>query len=166
MGDFNKAFAFTIGEEGGYVNNVADPGGATNFGITIATLSAYRGAQCSNEDVQDLTLEEAQDIYRQNYWNIILGDKLPNAIAMATFDGAVNSGTEQSVKWLQRALGTIVDGVVGPNTVRLCISCDILTIANAAIDRRLTFLQTLPEWNVFGDGWSNRIAALRHAIET
>lgn len=67
--------------------------------------------------VQKLTAPERDAIYRRQYWDAIKGDKLPAGVDYVVFDGAVNSGPKQSIKWLQRALGSAyrgqIDGVIG-----------------------------------------------------
>ncbi|MFC0282394.1 glycosyl hydrolase 108 family protein [Camelimonas abortus] len=61
-----------------------------------------------------------QAIYRQQYWEKIRGDDLPPGVDYVVFDGAVNSGVAQSAKWLQRALGVRVDGIIGNATIAAC----------------------------------------------
>lgn len=95
--NFQAAMTLVLREEGGYSNNPADPGRATNFGITLATLSAFRGHQVTDADVKALTLGEAMTIYRANYWNAIKGDQLPSGIDLAVLDYAVNSGPRKGI---------------------------------------------------------------------
>lgn len=161
MGDFDACFNFTLGEEGGFSNLKYDSGGATKYGVTLATLSAHRGYQCTVEDVEGMELGEAKDIYRKNYWLPIAGDKLPQCLALCTFDAAINSGVKQSVQWLQSAVGVKPDGVVGPLTIKATQAHDSADTANELLNMRLSFLKELPEWKYFGKGWSNRLAALR-----
>lgn len=52
-----------------------------------------------------------------HYWSLVKGDSLPPGVSYVVFDGTVNSGVGQSVKWLQRALGIAADGIVGPQTL-------------------------------------------------
>ena len=57
---FDEVFERTIGHEGGYVNNPKDPGGETNWGITIKTAreNGYTGSMKSMSRLQ------AKEIYR------------------------------------------------------------------------------------------------------
>jgi lysozyme family protein len=153
MNHFDQAFEALIGNEGGYSNHPDDPGGATNWGITekVAREYGYTGS------MKDLSQDTAKDIYRHLYW---LGafDRLPYSVAFQLFDGAVNSGVTQSVKWLQQALGVTDDGILGPITMRTAIEMNPwrLTIKYNAI--RLDFLTDLKTWPAFGKGWARRIA--------
>lgn len=115
--NFKKVIPYIFSEEGGYVDNSHDPGGATNMGITIATLSAWRGHPISTSDVMDLTKAEATKIYQQQFWNKIDGDDLPSGIDYAVFDFAVNSGPGRAAKMLQGIVNLPEDGVIGVKTL-------------------------------------------------
>jgi len=144
--------------EGGFVDNPRDPGGATNMGVTRATLYAWRKKPVSVEDVKNLTWLEASDIYKAMYWEPVRGDLLPSGLDYAVVDAAVNSGTVQAVKWLQRSLIVPVNGHLDLLTTHA-----VSTVMNpvAAIQRydaaRLGFLQALRTWPIFGEGWFARV---------
>ena len=65
---FAACLAFTLKYEGGFVDHPADPGGATNLGVTRATLARWRRSPVSTADVKALTRDEAGEIYRRFYW--------------------------------------------------------------------------------------------------
>jgi lysozyme family protein len=153
MNHFDQAFAALIGNEGSYVCHPSDPGGETNWGITekVARKYGYTGT------MKDLSQDTAKEIYRHLYW-LAAFDRLPYSVAFQLFDGAVNSGVTQSVKWLQRALSVKDDGILGPITLRNAVEADpwrLILRFNAA---RLDYLTRLPSWPVFSKGWSRRIA--------
>lgn len=106
--------------EGGYVNDPDDPGGATNFGITIHTLSEVEGRKCTPSDVRALSKSKAKEIYRELYYIKPNIHKVPMELQGSVFDMYVNAGT-RAVKILQETLGLFghnmgVDGVLGPIT--------------------------------------------------
>ena len=153
MGDvFAKAFAIVIGEEGGFTDDAADPGGATKYGISHA---AY-----PNLDIANLTLADAQAIYQRDYWDRIGGDLLDPRLALIVFDAAVNNGISRAGMWLQQALGVPVDGVVGSQTIAAASSCDVPAICTECLARRLHFMTGLATWPTFGMGWSRRLCGL------
>ena len=123
--NLEKSLVYMFGHEGGYVNDPNDPGGPTKYGITWKTLRAYKGLPATKKPVQAdidmvkaLTLDEAEEIYRKNYWNQSGGDLLPAGIDFMTFDFGVNSGPQTAVKNLQRLVKVErVDGVVGVHTL-------------------------------------------------
>lgn len=159
MTAFDRALSFCLAHEGGFVDNPADPGGATNLGITLATLRAWRGAAVTVADVRALKRDEAAAIYRAYYWEPIQGDALPPALALLVFDAAINSGVTRAKSWLQQACGVRVDYRIGPVTLAaaqrggraVCIEFVAL---------RTAYLGALPSWRTFGLGWSRRLAAL------
>lgn len=144
--------------EGGFVNHPRDPGDATNWGITIETLSAYRGNPQTVEDVRNLTKAEARQIYRRKYWAVVRGDDLPAGIDLVTFDPAVNSGVKRGPQWLQRALGVKSDGKVGPITINAALAANHIPVIIKACAIRMGFLQGLSTFSTFGRGWSRRVA--------
>jgi lysozyme family protein len=156
--------------EGGFSNHPDDPGGPTLEGIIQRVYDGYR--QSRGLPTAPLSaamrgspawISERNDIYRRQYWNKIRGDELPIGIDLVVFDGAVNSGPVQSIKWLQRALGVPADGLFGEATmaaIRACNDNDAL-IADIC-GRRLAFLQQLRTWKTFGKGWGSRVANVLH----
>jgi lysozyme family protein len=153
--------------EGGYVIHPIDKGGPTNMGITLATLSAWRGHRQLSADVQRLTKAEAKDIYESEYYVRPGISKLPELIQPVAFDMAVNMGPKQAIKIIQKActlLGRQVkmDGKMGPMTVLAAQSvCDTpKAVLRAITDTRKEFYQKLvdddPKQGVFLAGWMNR----------
>lgn len=156
MKDFDEAFHKLLGHEGGYSNHSKDRGGETMWGVTIAVARAnsYQGA------MKDLPVSKAKEIYKQAYWNPIRADELPAEIRYLVFDAAVNSGVNQAVKWLQRAVGAQEDGVVGKDTLEACKALNGHLIARRMLSARLEFMASLSSWPSFGRGWARRIAGL------
>ncbi len=155
--NFDASLAAVLAHEGGYVDDPRDPGGATNMGITQGTLSDWRGYQVTKQEVRDLTVEEAGQIYKANYWDKIRADELPGGVDYATFDFGVNSGTSRAVKFLQRILGTDQDGVVGPITLKAAWQVPPEDTVNRLCDDRMAWLRTLHHWPTYGRGWTNRV---------
>ena len=115
-----------VGREGGYVNDPDDPGGATNFGVTIHTmrrlgLDLDRDGDIDSADVRGLTRAQAEEIFVQHYFHRPRIAMLPDPLQASVFDMYVNAGGN-AVKILQRLLRDMgqavdVDGVLGPQTV-------------------------------------------------
>lgn len=154
MNDFESAFTALIGNEGGYVDNPKDPGGATRYGVTqrVARKHGYMG------DMRELPLETARAIAKAEYWTPAGCDKLEAHVAFQVFDGAYNSGVAQSVKWLQAAVGATMDGRFGPQTQAMAAAKDPDDVCLMYDAARLLFLASLPTWPTFGRGWARRIA--------
>lgn len=147
---FDECFEKLIGHEGGYVNNPRDPGGETKFGISKRGYPSL--------DIKGLTLAEAKAIYKRDYWNRAHCDELPNGVAFDVFDGAVNSGPGQAIRWLQRAAGVADDGMVGPLTLAAVKRMEPEALQARYNGQRLDFMTRLSTWESFGRGWARRIA--------
>lgn len=112
--------------EGGYVNDPDDPGGATNFGVTIHTmrrlgLDLTGDGRVNAADVKVLTREQAIDIFITHYFEKPRIASLPAGLQATVFDMYVNAGGN-AVKILQRLLrdmdyDIVVDGALGPHTI-------------------------------------------------
>lgn len=167
MGEFKRALDRVLKHEGGYVNHPRDPGGATNKGVTQRTYDAYRtDRKQTSRSVRDISNTEVEAIYRRQYWDKVDGDQLPDGLAYCVFDGAVNSGPSQSIKWLQRSLGKSyrgqVDGIMGSMThAAIRESGNLPRLIDNICDRRLSFLQALSTWSTFGKGWASRVSGVR-----
>jgi len=164
---FKVSLARVLVHEGGYVNHPRDPGGATNQGITQRVYDAYRrGKKLTPRSVRELTAPERDAIYRQQYWDVIWGDKLPTGVDYVMMDGTVNSGPKQAVKWLQRALGSAyrgkVDGIMGLATLAAIEATENhAALIDRICDRRMIFLRALGTWRDFGKGWTRRVQNVR-----
>lgn len=111
-----------VAREGGFVNDPDDPGGATNFGVTIHTLRRLRpGQQIGVNEVRALTREDAIGIYIEHYFRRPRIAELPEPLWPTVFDMYVNAGAN-AVRILQRlfiemGLQIAADGVIGPQTI-------------------------------------------------
>ncbi len=120
--EFLAAVARVLKDEGGFVDNAADPGGATKFGISQRSYP--------NLDIRNLTRDGAIEIYFRDWWEKFRFGELPTGIASKTFDLAVNMGASGAVRCLQRALracGRDVeeDGILGAATFRACMEASL-----------------------------------------
>lgn len=116
-----------VAREGGYVNDPDDPGGATNFGVTIHTMRRL-GLDLNGDgvidamDVRALTRAQAVDIFIRHYFERPRISALPEMLQPSVFDMYVNAGSN-AARILQRLLvqmghDIVVDGVIGPQTIR------------------------------------------------
>ena len=164
---FAPALAAVLRHEGGYSNHPDDPGGPTMRGIIQRVYDGYRrGKGLAVRPVREIEEDELQEIYRRQYWDAIRADELPEGIDYVVFDGAVNSGPGQSVKWLQRALGLPADGEMGAVTLaaaRTAAETAPARLVDDICDRRLAMLKALRTWPVFGRGWGRRVEDVRKA---
>lgn len=154
---FDRALTLVLDLEGGFVHDPRDPGGATRYGITRATLARARGRPASVADVKALTRQEAGAIYRKSYWAEVGGDALPAGLDLAIFDFGVNSGPARAIKALQRALGVEADGRLGPATLAALAARDPASVVRRVTADRLGWMRRLPTWTAFGRGWTARV---------
>lgn len=159
---YDEALRRLLAHEGGYTNHPSDPGGPTNFGITIYDYRKYVKPNATAADVRAMKVDEAKAIYRTKYWAAQRCDELPAGVDYSIFDYGVNSGIGRSGKVLRRIVGlpdnssTVTDQVINAAAKR-----DPKAIIVAINDERLRFLMALKTWPVFGNGWSARIAAVK-----
>jgi len=154
--NFRRCVDIVLEKEGGYVNDPDDRGGPTNMGITFNTLKAWRGTEITEQDVKDLKIEEARNIYQANYWKKLSCDDLPSGVDLVVFDFGVNAGTARSAKLLQRVCGANSDGVIGPITVGAVNSLDAAQVIRRFGELRMDHYRSLSNWTKFGRGWTRR----------
>jgi lysozyme family protein len=165
---FPGCFAAVVAAEGGYSCEREDSGnwtgGACGRGVLRGTKFGISAATYPGLDVQALTLDQAAEIYRRDFWLAVRGDELPGPLALLVFDAAVNNGVGRAARWLQAAAGVTVDGVLGPVTMA-AVASSVAHRGGAALciefmAQRLLFMASLPTWRVFGLGWARRLCAL------
>ncbi len=154
---YDAAMVRVYADEGGYTNDPVDPGGSTNFGITIIDARKYWKSDASAADVRNMPKAVAAGIYRKHYANPMRYDELPAGFDYSVLDAAINSGVGRAPQWAGKALGKPVK-TIG----------DVVPLANAAPDKvaliqkywavRLAFLHSLRTWSHFGGGWGRRCA--------
>lgn len=152
---YDAAMARVYADEGGYTNDPQDPGGATNFGITIHDAHMYWKPDATPLDVRNMPKNVAADIYRKHYANPMRYDDLPAGFDYSVLDAAINSGVGRAPVWAGKALGISAKSIN-----------DVVAPANAAPDKvsiiqkywasRLSFLHSLRTWSHFGGGWGRR----------
>ena len=161
---FGKAFEFTLGAEGGYSNNVLDPGGETKFGICKRDHP--------KEDIKNLTIDRAKEIYYKNYWLPSYCKELSDIgyplVAFTLFDLSVNCGCKTAKILLQKAIGVEADGMIGKQTVNGLKLYKDLDMCNRLLDRRKEYYDLIISKNkkleIFKNGWRARINNLRKKI--
>jgi len=162
--NYDESLKRLLVHEGGYSNHPSDPGGPTNFGITIHDYRKYVNPNATAADVRSMPVETAKRIYREKYWNVQRCDELTGGVDCAVFDYGVNSGIGRSGKVLRRLLGlpdnasAVTDDVIAAVRQR-----DPKVLVAAICDERLAFLRSLGTWPVFGNGWGRRVREVRAA---
>lgn len=120
MALFEPAVEYVLANEGGLVNNSADPGGLTNFGISQT--------EYPHLDIRELSREDAIEIYRRDYWRF--GGFTSQRVATKMLDIYVNLPPSHAVRLLQQALASIeagpivADGILGPQTIEQANAAD------------------------------------------
>lgn len=161
---YDVCLPLLLAHEGGYSNHPSDPGGPTNFGITIFDYRKYVKPDATAADVRAMTVEEARRIYRARYWEVQRCDELPVGLDYAIFDYGVNSGIGRSAKVLRRLLGLPDRPVnVDSEVIAAAHAADPATLVSKICDERMRFLRSLRTWPIFGAGWGRRVAEVKTA---
>lgn len=169
MAKFFSALDMVLAHEGStYVDDTADSGGASKFGISLRFYRSKIQADANAEAIKSLSIIEASDIYDKYWWQRapfaeINDQKLCNRV----FDLAVNMGSSSAIKCLQQAVNAcvavhlVLDGMLGQKTIAEVNKLDALTIYNALIDAATIHYQAIvannPKDAAFLNGWLNRL---------
>jgi lysozyme family protein len=143
--NYDQALTEVLKSEGGYSNDPGDPGGPTNFGITIADYRRYINSNGTALDVRRMSLADAKRIYKSAYWDALNCDGLPSGVDYCVFDYGVNSGIGRAKKILDRYAAVK----------------DPATLINTICNERMAFLRSLRTFSIFGRGWTARVAHVR-----
>lgn len=161
---FEHVLEHVLEMEGGYTDDPYDPGGPTNKGILLRELAAWKGVTLDalnqermKDELRRIPDKTVRAIYLQKYWVPAQCSSLPAGLAFMHFDAAVNQGVGTAIRMLQEAVGTDVDGEIGPLT-RAAIAQSPLakTLADYAAIRRRRYRALRHFWR-FGRGWLKRV---------
>ena len=167
MAVFEKFSGKLLKEEGGFVDNPNDKGGATKYGITIDTWKTYgydknKDGRIDVEDLKIITFSDALAITKKIFWDYFKADKIKNqSVAELIVDWGYNSGQVTVARRIQRILNLAVDGIFGDGTVAAINKAHQSKLFEAIKADRKAFIDFLvrkdPTQKVFYQGWMNRI---------
>jgi len=157
-----------------YSNRAADRGGPTKFGVTLRALERYRRRPCTPDDVRNLTEAEAREVLRADYYIAPGLYRIHDPyVAVLMFDCAINHGAPRAVRWLQKIVGVVDDGIMGDKTEIAVASYEPTKLYRKLCARRVRFYGEIiahdPElarakkagFNLQAEnafGWANRAA--------
>jgi lysozyme family protein len=160
--NFLPCITYVLRREGGFSDNPNDAGKATNFGITAATLALWLDRPVTTDEVRNMPLSTAMQIYRIKFWNAMRCFNFPPGVDLSVLDPGVMSGPPRGVKFLQFALQQHQDGLIGPETMdALRAVNDTRALISRIAQERRDFYQelvnTIPTDGIFLQGWQNRV---------
>lgn len=167
--NWDKSFDLVIAHEGGFTNDVRDPGnklpdgraGCTMWGCTQANWETYVGRKVTQDDMRKLTKNDVKPLYKKNYWDVVSGDSLPAGLDYAMFDFAINAGAYRAKTLLQKALGVSADGQIGEKTLIAINNTSTPALIQKFSDAKTGFYKSLPTYGTYGKGWLTRIASVQ-----
>ena len=150
---FDEIIEKVLEHEGGYVNDPKDLGGETKYGITKRFYPDI--------DIKNLTIEQATDIYKSDYWDKNKVESLPQNLWHIYFDMCVNMGKRTAVKVLQRAAvnkgkDIEVDGGLGPMTIEALKGVELDRVRAFRVKYYVDLITARPEQEKFYLGWFRR----------
>lgn len=159
---FDEAFRRLIGHEGGYTIDRRDPGNWTGGKVGVGELKGTKYGIAANTypnlDIKNLSLAQAKEIYKKDWWDKLGGNGLHSAITFQLWDFAINAGKKRAIQELQQAVGVTADGIIGPKTMEAVNAHDLNDVILTLTAERLRFYTSLKTWPTYGKGWTNRVA--------
>ena len=171
MANVNQLAPFILKWEGGFVNDPADLGGATNMGVTIGAWKScgYDKDGDGDIDVDDLRLLTREDVVNRvlkpHYWDRWKADLIASqSIANILVDWVWASG-KNGIVIPQKILGVKPDGIVGIKTLAAINDFHNQELLFSSIKKaRIDFIDTIcakrPANDKFKKGWLRRINSI------
>ena len=145
-----------------YTNRPNDRGGPTKWGITLKAWADYVGIGVSEDDIKVITETQARAFYEELYIVAPRFNLLPDPILAMVVDCGVNHGVRAASKWVQRAVGSRQDGVIGPKTIEALAGENYLTVYLKICAYRMKLYGRIvtkdPTQAENAWGWNNRAA--------
>jgi lysozyme family protein len=173
---YEHALEWVLAAEGGFCDDVDDPGGATYAGVSLRAVVGLKGHDGNLQfdldgdgdvDADDIRMLEdhpelVASFYEERYWNSIQCNLMPWPVSLVVFDGSVNHGPAASAVLLQRALGVRADAIVGPKTLRAInrkTAKGKVNLIRRIFTRRsrLYYDLSVRRGDKFYDGWMRRL---------
>lgn len=156
--NFDQAFDRLINHEGGYSNDRNDLGNWTGGKVGVGELKGTKFGIAAHSypylDIKNLTLEQAKEIYRRDFWDIL--GEAHSSIKFQVFDAAVNHGHGNAIRFLQRAVGVADDGAWGKVSQAALNRMETNDVLLRFVAFRLKFWASLRSFDIYGRGWTNR----------
>lgn len=170
MSSFETTFNRTIGHEGKFQANPKDRGNWTSGKEGVGELKGTKWGLAAmtypHLDIANITLEQAKEIYYNDWWFKLKMDRWPNVMKYQIFDAAFNHGTGRANQFLQYAARVKDDGVIGPKTITAVNMTDPNDLVLRFLAKRLRYFTEVKTWAEFSKGWSLRVAqCLEYAAE-
>ena len=169
LNNWKQAFEQMLKSEGGFSDDERDDGnklpdgrkGSTMLGVTQYNWEAHVGHQVTHDDMRKLTPADVEPLYKKKYWDVVRADELPSGIDYMVFDMGVNAGPGRSIKLLQAAVGVTADGGLGPISMAAVQAADPVKLIEQFSRNKEAFYRSLGNFDVYGTGWLNRVAAVK-----
>ena len=159
--NFSKAFELTIGHEGGFQNDPNDRGnwstGIIGKGVNRGTKYGVSAMSYPTLDIKNLTVAQAEAIYKKDYWDRNSCDRLPAGVDYLVFDISVNHGVKDGAVFLQQAIGAKPDGDIGPTTLAMVARKNPQEIIEELCVVRAFDYISLGSFGRYGTGWFRRL---------
>lgn len=170
MSSFETTFNRTIGHEGKFQANPKDRGNWTSGKEGVGELKGTKWGLAAmtypDLDIANITLEQAKEIYYNDWWLKLKMERWPNVMKYQMFDAAFNHGTGRANQFIQFAVHVKDDGIIGPKTIAAVNMTDHNDIVMRFLAKRLRYFTEVKAWKEFSKGWTLRVAqCLEYAAE-
>ena len=174
MSLFDKCLKIVLIHEGGYSDDPDDPGGTTNYGISLRFLKSV-GLELGDvdddgdidaDDIRKMDIASASKLYKKFFWDKMNLNLLStDLLILHLFDMGVNAGNSTAIKILQRILNVTVDGVLWKETLGALLKADQNEVISKYIQARYAYYDAIvvknPKLKKYIKGWYNRVSSTK-----
>lgn len=165
---FCDVFALVVGKEEGSTLSLDpnDPGnwtgGKKGIGVLKGSKFGISAASFPDVDIANLSYGQAAALAKQRYWDPYQCDQFDPRIGYLVFDAAYNGG--HPALWLQEAVGAVVDGKIGAQTIAAVRAATPMKIALSFMADRFEYWTDCAIWPTQSRGWTRRGALILRTI--
>ena len=163
MERIEKLKSFILSWEGGFVNDLRDPGGATNKGVTLTTFRSVFGKDKIVKDLKKITDSQWMTIFKTKFWDRYKADSIKDEwITYLLVDWLWTSGPGNAIERVQKFLGLKIDGIVGNVTINKINSYNGKELFIKLWHLRENFIKTRAQYPIYGKGWLRRLNGIQY----